>query len=470
MPEMHHLILGNETFEVTDAAARSDIDKLSTYVTPEMFGAVGDGETDDTSALQSAINSGKKVFVPKGIYCISQSLKLITGQTLEGDGDWTTIIKVTSDCPAFENGGNANYIAIRNIKIESDVESTNYAIDIKGSITSPYTGATYSSFENIFIRNFDSGIFLNHVWNTKLKNIRVANGTTNGIFLGGGCNNIIIELPMLERLKCGIRLTTSDSDTTENVDVTIINPDIEYCEKGIYAFNHNTLNIIGAYSEHNDLVINCSGVKGLSVNGIYSAYDNKYADLSNTNASLTDAFVKLNSDSDIGIISSDKYLSLDNFTGVNLGSGKMFYLTYDINSYVPFIYETLQYNIESASFRLRYSSDKYDGTFEAQEKTDKQFSCFKPCLVVTSNTLTASSSDTIRLYRNGSIVATASISSGTVLNNGDIIEMTAVNTNAKNFIYENGDEYSIQHSNTTGVDVNFKVVFRNTKKGKFIIN
>ena len=55
----------------------SDALKLKTikdYVTPEMFGAVGDGMTDDTSAFNSAIASGKKVLVPEGNYYLSSHI------------------------------------------------------------------------------------------------------------------------------------------------------------------------------------------------------------------------------------------------------------------------------------------------------------------------------------------------------------------------------------------------------------
>lgn len=46
------------------------------YVTPKMFGAVGDGVTDDSDAIQLAIDSNYSVYIPKGVYKCNKSIKL----------------------------------------------------------------------------------------------------------------------------------------------------------------------------------------------------------------------------------------------------------------------------------------------------------------------------------------------------------------------------------------------------------
>ena len=43
------------------------------YVTPQMFGAIADGVTNDSKAIQDAIDSGISVFLPKGTYNIGEN-------------------------------------------------------------------------------------------------------------------------------------------------------------------------------------------------------------------------------------------------------------------------------------------------------------------------------------------------------------------------------------------------------------
>jgi autotransporter-associated beta strand protein len=66
--------------------------------TPQQYGAVGDGVTDDSTAFQAAMNAaynsggsgGGVVFVPAGNYAFYNNLTIPTGVTLHGDWqDWT---------------------------------------------------------------------------------------------------------------------------------------------------------------------------------------------------------------------------------------------------------------------------------------------------------------------------------------------------------------------------------------------
>ena len=52
------------------SAQEKDVD----YVTPQMFGAAGDGWTDDTKSIQKAIDSGKSIYLPHGEYRITEPL------------------------------------------------------------------------------------------------------------------------------------------------------------------------------------------------------------------------------------------------------------------------------------------------------------------------------------------------------------------------------------------------------------
>lgn len=72
-------------------------------VTPQSFGAVGDGVTDDTQAVQDAIDAvidiGRGVvYFPTGTYLISETIEIAdSGVHIHGDGPSATIIKAAAD-------------------------------------------------------------------------------------------------------------------------------------------------------------------------------------------------------------------------------------------------------------------------------------------------------------------------------------------------------------------------------------
>ena len=61
-------------------------------VTPQMYGAKGDGETDDTKAFQEALDSNRSIYVPAGTYLVGD-LVMPWGVTITGDSASTTILK-----------------------------------------------------------------------------------------------------------------------------------------------------------------------------------------------------------------------------------------------------------------------------------------------------------------------------------------------------------------------------------------
>ena len=84
----------------TGAVATTVQTKLRESVSVKDFGAVGDGTTDDTVAIQAAIDTGFSVFFPKGNYKITTSIKVVSAKYW-GEGSGQSIIKCSS-CHAFE--------------------------------------------------------------------------------------------------------------------------------------------------------------------------------------------------------------------------------------------------------------------------------------------------------------------------------------------------------------------------------
>lgn len=81
------------TYTATGGVPRTQASKNADVVSVKDLGAVGDGVTDDTVAIQTVLDTGKDVFVPYGTYLISSTLKTTaSGQRIFGLG-WNSVIK-----------------------------------------------------------------------------------------------------------------------------------------------------------------------------------------------------------------------------------------------------------------------------------------------------------------------------------------------------------------------------------------
>ena len=65
---------------------------VEAYVTPQMYGAKADGTTDDTAAIQRAIDSGEYVMFPKGTYKITQPITIYSKTAWSMDAENADIV------------------------------------------------------------------------------------------------------------------------------------------------------------------------------------------------------------------------------------------------------------------------------------------------------------------------------------------------------------------------------------------
>jgi len=88
--------------------------KLRESLTVKDYGAVGDGTTDDTAAIQAAITAagaGGRVYFPTGTYLLTSTINCLTNQQLIGNGVNNTIIRRYANYGNtfnFDNAGSAN--------------------------------------------------------------------------------------------------------------------------------------------------------------------------------------------------------------------------------------------------------------------------------------------------------------------------------------------------------------------------
>lgn len=89
----------------------------NTVVTPQMFGACGDGSYDDTVSIQKALDYSECVYFPAGIYYTSDTLNLHDNQVLFGCGRESKIVNTVL------NGDSKTIISTGNVAVGEDEKS-----------------------------------------------------------------------------------------------------------------------------------------------------------------------------------------------------------------------------------------------------------------------------------------------------------------------------------------------------------
>jgi parallel beta-helix repeat protein len=148
----------------TGAVATTVQARLRQSLSVKDFGATGDGATDDTTAIQNALNAGtgRSVYFPAGTYRISTTLLVKTKTTLIGEGMNKSIIKLTS-------GFGAGTTAIRNeiisgtVNVYYDTDLEFYGLTFDGNNNSTRTAelVAVAKVQNV---TFSNCSFQNHTY------------------------------------------------------------------------------------------------------------------------------------------------------------------------------------------------------------------------------------------------------------------------------------------------------------------
>ena len=246
------------SFDLDTSAENEDmenkIDPITTFSTPEMYGAKGDGKTDDTKAIQAAVDSGKTVWISaEKTYYVSRPI-VISGEqqriecdgTIYSDADYAIEIRTAVYSRLYfarivNRKGGGIHIAVSKpgesmsystlgfgvlmcatecIKIDTangrwcnenrfecgqfrEGEYAVYAVDCCDAVCT-YSCIEGNAFYNAGIEGTKKGFFLGRVWNTYIINPRYA------------------ESPhfLTTRGKCSINLLLKNITTDEKIQLS----------------------------------------------------------------------------------------------------------------------------------------------------------------------------------------------------------------------------------------------------------
>lgn len=158
--------MSSDLSEMADEISAIDA-RVDGFVTPEMFGAKGDGVADDTNAIQSAFDSGKIIFIPNGTYAISQPIEIKHDVHVVCDAQCQ--IKPIANMDAL-------------VKVGVTIDDFTNPV-FTGLVKVLWNGGTLWGANAGYV--VTDVIYTEKTYHCKFTNVTVVNVTTNGIHIAG---------------------------------------------------------------------------------------------------------------------------------------------------------------------------------------------------------------------------------------------------------------------------------------------
>lgn len=215
------------------------LEKARAWVTPEMYGAIGDGVTDDTAAIQKAINAGNTTF-KKTTYKVTSPIAVknsriidLNGATLETSGTCFVINEEDAASPL-------KFVTIKNGSIQTNgngIEIYNsyfiYIDTVSIHLLSSNTKGIYAEngFNNDFIRCQIYGVSDNSGCigvDYEVTAPQTIPGITN-------ITNVLLDSCLIQRLEKGVKFAGMSGGVFDTN--MLVNTSFSYCTDVAIDFN-----------------------------------------------------------------------------------------------------------------------------------------------------------------------------------------------------------------------------------------
>lgn len=239
------------------------------------FEADPTGVTDSTIAIQSALNTGRKVFLRAGTYTISFLQFTANGQTLVGESPYTTILSSTLTNPgsavikSSDQSTTRLFCELQNIRVVAGSLAIGYVIDWKsfqfGRILNVWGFGGGASC--VGLRMIANWAFTECTYN-KVTDCYFG-GIGNGIQIGDGANTNTFINNRIQPLPGGYGYFLVGTATGQVSNNTILGGGVEYAgavSRGVYAgLGVDVLTINGVRFEYLAVAIEST----VQANGLY---------------------------------------------------------------------------------------------------------------------------------------------------------------------------------------------------------
>lgn len=181
----------------------------------KMYGAIGDGITDDTKAIKNAVLSNETVYFPNGEYIVNDTIILKSKHSITGESKNNTLIKYVGDNTdtlkaVLSSEDGAYDTEIKNISIDGGNKCTGiYLQATSEEVLKRYD--THGVLEECEILNSTYGLRIGgHCRGAYIKHIYVKNCSRHGIYVQG-TDNFLIECVGIQIQWSGVYLQSANN-------------------------------------------------------------------------------------------------------------------------------------------------------------------------------------------------------------------------------------------------------------------